>query len=340
MGFTGYVNSDTGVLGKMAWGAEEYTEAERVQKMLEAGTDIISGSYEVTPFKEAFKNNLVSEEVINRALVRTLKEMFELGLFENPYVEPEKADEVVNTIESQKLAYRAHQESVVLLKNTADLLPLTPAKLKNQKVYVELLGKAATETELEQAARSGSAALSQATITAFPSHFAKDHPEIQFTQNYQEADYALLFLEPASGSYFEATDDYLELNILKETGVDLDHLREIRESVSQVIMNVNFDLPFLLTNVEPMADALLAGFDTYASATLDVILGTCNPTGKLPVTLPGSDEVIAVDEQGICASPNDVPGYDKDQYMNNFKYGYVDESGNEYYYGHGLAYNN
>ena len=67
--------------------------------------------------------------------------------------------------------------------------------------------------------------------------------------------------------------------------------------------------------MERYADVLLAGFDTYPSATLDVIFGRFSPVGKLPLTLPKGDEVLAVNEDGVCISPNDVPGYDKDQYM-------------------------
>lgn len=45
------------------------------------------------------------------------------------------------------------------------------------------------------------------------------------------------------------------------------------------------------------------------------MLGNDEPTGILPLTLPASEEVIAVDEAGNCVSRNDVPGYDKDKYM-------------------------
>ena len=48
---------------------------------------------------------------------------------------------------------------------------------------------------------------------------------------------------------------------------------------------------------------------------MDVHFGRCAPTGRLPVTLPRSAEVLAVDANGVCASPNDVPGYDKDLYI-------------------------
>ena len=59
----------------------------------------------------------------------------------------------------------------------------------------------------------------------------------------------------------------------------------------------------------------------------------------MPITLPGSDAAIAVDENGVCASPNDVPGYDKAKYMKDgLTYAYRDSDGNEYLYGFGLTY--
>ena len=99
-------------------------------------------------------------------------------------------------------------------------------------------------------------------------------------------------------------------------------------------------------NVERNVDALLAGFETYHAATLDVIFGRFNPTGKLPITLPKGDEVLAVNAEGVCISPNDVPGYDKDQYIDpailanvpGGSYAYRDADGNYYRSGFGLHY--
>ena len=97
--------------------------------------------------------------------------------------------------------------------------------------------------------------------------------------------------------------------------------------------------------LEQHADALLAGFETYPAATLDVIFGRYNPTGKLPITLPKGDEVLAVNENGVCISPNDVPGYDKDPYMpaelkdeNGKAYAYRDAMGNYYELNFGLSF--
>ena len=97
--------------------------------------------------------------------------------------------------------------------------------------------------------------------------------------------------------------------------------------------------------MEKLTDCLLAGYNTFTDATLDVILGEFNPTGRLPITLPKDDSVIAVNKDGVCISPNDVPGYDKDQYMpeemkdeNGKAYAYRDSMGSYYEMDFGLSY--
>ena len=296
LGFDGIVNSDTGVMGNCAWGAEMYNQAGRAARILHAGTDMVSG--------------------------------------ENA------ADAVVNTEETKAIAYKAHQESIVVLKNQNAVLPLTSEKLEGKKVYVEMMMRTDySEKELQAMVLSGSAANPKETVAAFPQKIKEDNPQITFVDDYKDADVAVLFLKPARGSYFEATDGYLELNVQKSTGVDVEHIKEIREAVDQVIMHVNLNLPYLLTNVEPLADAVTVGFDSFSRAAFDVIKGEAAPVGKLPITLPGSDVAIAVDENGICASPNDVPGYDKAKYMKDgLTYAYKDATGNEYIYGFGLTY--
>ncbi len=339
LGFDGYVNSDSGVISGMSWGAEDLSKPGRAARVLKAGTDMVSGETDPAPFLEAMKTGLVGQDVVDRALCRLFKELFVLGLFENPYVDEKAANTLVNTPETKAVAYQAHLDSVVLLKNKANLLPLTAEKLAGKKIYVEMMMRTDyTEAELAAMARSGSASNPKETVEAFAGLVRKNHPELTIVDDYHDADIALLFLKPASGSYFEATPSYLELNILKETGVDVDHIKEIRAAVDKVVMNVNLNLPYLLNNVEPMADALTVGFYTFTQATLDVMLGLANPVGKLPITLPAGDEAIAVDENAICASPNDVPGYDKAKYMNGKEYAYRDTEGSQYIYGFGLSY--
>jgi beta-glucosidase len=76
-----------------------------------------------------------------------------------------------------------------------------------------------------------------------------------------------------------------------------------------------------------------------------VIEGKYHPSGVLPLTLPKDDSVIEVDANGDCISPNDVPGYAKDEYMpdsmkdeNGKAYAYRDAAGNYYESEFGLSY--
>lgn len=160
MGFQGYVNSDTGIVHNMSWGVERLDEAERIGFAVNhAGTDLISGLfdnqygreaydracndyYEDHPVPEGFsKEDLVlTEEALDRAVSRTLTEMFALGMFENPYRDPARAAKVVANPEDWEKAMDAHRKSVVLLKNDGTL-PLTKEKLEEKKVYVECFHK-------------------------------------------------------------------------------------------------------------------------------------------------------------------------------------------------------
>lgn len=370
LGFKGYINSDTGIVHNMCWGVEMLDSAERIGfAVSHAGVDLISGLfdneagmeaynrgkndyYETHPVPEGFtKEQLVlTDEALDRAVARTLQEMFELGMFENPYRSAKDAVQAVGEQADWDAAARVHRQSVVLLKNDGTL-PLIDEKCAQKKFYVEAFKKDAAQAE----------EATKALREMFADRILTDDPG--------EADFAVLMVTPSSGEYFNATPGYLELDICdgktvcnvdadgkpeasthEETTLSgADRIREIAEAVhkngGKVIANINFTLAWEVGNVERYADALLAGFDTYPNATLDVIFGRFSPVGKLPLTLPKGDEVLAVNADGVCISPNDVPGYDKDQYMpdamkdeNGKAYAYRDAAGNYYELDFGLSY--
>lgn len=370
LGFKGYINSDTGIVHNMCWGVEMLDSAERIGFAVNhAGVDLISGLfdneagmeaynrgkndyYETHPVPDGFtKEQLVlTDEALDRAVARTLQEMFELGMFENPYRSAKDAVKAVGEQADWDAAARTHRQSVVLLKNDGTL-PLVDEKCTQKKFYVEAFKKDAAQAE----------EATKALREMFTDRILTDDPG--------EADFAVLMITPSSGEYFNATPGYLELDICdgktvcnvdadgkpeasthEETTLSgADRIRKIAEAVhknsGKVIANINFTLAWEVGNVERYADVLLAGFDTYPSATLDVIFGRFSPVGKLPLTLPKGDEVLAVNEDGVCISPNDVPGYDKDQYMpdamkdeNGKAYAYRDAAGNYYELDFGLRY--
>ncbi len=370
MGFEGYINSDTGIVHNMSWGVEMLDIPERIGFAVNhAGVDLISGLYdneagmeaymrgknayyEIHPIPEGFQKEqlILTDEALDRAVARTLQELFELGMFENPYRDPKEAVKAVAEQKDWDAAAKAHRQSVVLLKNK-DVLPLTEEKLKGKNIYVEAFHK-----DAEQSKKS---------TEALKEMFSG----VMLTENPKEADFAILMISPSSGEYFNATQGYLELDICEEkvvcnvsadgkpesgthketTLAGADRIKRIADAVhkngGKVISNINFTLAWLVKNVETQSDALLAGFDTYPNATLDVILGRFAPVGKLPVTLPRGEEVLAVNAEGVCISPNDVPGYDKDLYMpdemkdeNGKAYAYRDSMGNYYELNFGLSY--
>ena len=367
MGFRGYINSDTGVVHNMKWGVEMLDEPERIGFAVNnAGVDVISGLfdnkfgrvayeratngyYDTHSLPEGITPEMVTlnDEVLDRAVARTLTEMFKLGMFENTYRDAKAAVETCANAADWANADLAHRQSVVLLKNDGTL----PLKAEGKKVYCEAFhknpkqGEAATKALREMLG------------------------EVTLTEDYHEADVAILFVNPSSGDYFTATAGYLELDIcegktvpnvddfcrpmaethLETTLTGTKKIAEIAAAVhsrgGKVIANINFPLAWLVGNIERNVDCLLAGFETYPAATLDVIFGRYTPTGKLPITLPKGDEVLAVNADGICISPNDVPGYDKDRYMpdslkdeNGKAYAYRDAHGNYYELNFGLTY--
>ncbi|MGM7668271.1 glycoside hydrolase family 3 N-terminal domain-containing protein [Microbacterium sp. A93] len=136
MGFAGYVNSDTGIINDRAWGMEDATVPERVAAAINGGTDTLSGFHDVATITDLVETGLVSEERVTLAAERMLAPMFEMGLFENPYVDPALADATVGSAEHQASALDLQRKSTVLLQNEeTDGEPLLPLK-GSETVYV------------------------------------------------------------------------------------------------------------------------------------------------------------------------------------------------------------
>ena len=223
LGHEGYVNSDSGIIGNMCWGVEELDTPERAAFAINAGTDIISDTNDVWSIMEAYnrgedgdpstkayhyyedsKNTppygytkeqvTLTKEKLIESNERLLKEMFDLGLFENPYRDPDNAKMVVDNQENWDAAYLGHQKSVVMLKNVDSVLPLTEEKLEGKKVYVEYdstraftragarvetrVFKNLTALDIRESVAEFEKAIGQAQMIMFPGGFsAGDEPD-------------------------------------------------------------------------------------------------------------------------------------------------------------------
>jgi beta-glucosidase len=292
LGFKGIINSDTGPIDMMPWGVENLTIPERYQKSIYAGVDIFSGSADPTILLETVKKGLVTEARINESVARLLKEKFDLGLFENPYVDVDAAVKTVGNAEFQKKADMALRKSIVLLRNDARILPLK----KGTKVYFETCYDNGRTKE--------------------PNTVFKPEPNkwnLEFVSSKEDADVILLWLIPNGGSLFGSTGAPIELGLSKNK-VDVARVNNVMSSKPTVVA-INYTNPWVIDEIDNgNLNTVLATFGTTAEALLDVISGTFNPTGKMPFTTPVSMKVVLENQ-------SDVPGYLKPSGYGLFKFG-------------------
>ena len=296
MGFRGYVVSDSDAVEYL------YTKhgtakdmKEAVRQSVEAGLNVRctfrSPDSFVLPLRELVKEGGLDEETVNDRVRDILRVKFLIGLFDAPYqTDLAGADKEVEKEENEAVALQASRESVVLLKNDGTL----PLK-DGTKVYAEAFGKSAEAGEA--ATKALREMLGNVTLVDTP----------------DEAQVALLMVSPQSGAYFNATPGYLELDICEDktvcnvdesgkpttethketTLVGANRLAGIAAAVhahgGKVVSNINCPLAWEVGNVEKISDALTVGFDTYPSATLDLMFGRFAPVCKLPLTLPKGD---------------------------------------------------
>lgn len=293
LGFKGIVNSDTGPIDMMPWGVESLTLQQRYQKALDAGVDIFSGTADPTELLETVRKGLVSEARINESVSRLLREKFLLGLFENPYVEVDKAAQLVGSEALQKKADLAHRKSIVLLQNDAKQLPVSA----RTKVYFE--------TYYDNGRGGNAIHIHKPT--------AATH-NLEFVSSKDEADVVLLWLIPTGGSLFTAAGKPIELRLSKNH-VDVNHVNELLKS-KPTILAINFSSPWVLDELDASATkTMLATFGTTPDALLDIVRGVYKPTGKLPFTIPAS-------EKAVVENKSDVPGFQEGNDYARFRFGY------------------
>lgn len=145
-GFNGFVISDASAVGGanvLHFTALDYADA--TAQAINNGLDVIfQTSYDHYPlFWKAFEMGMVKPEALNEAVRRVLRAKFELGLFENPYVDAAEAEKWNGHDSFRQLARQSARESIVLLKNDNQVLPLK----KNIK-SIAVIGPDAVECRL------------------------------------------------------------------------------------------------------------------------------------------------------------------------------------------------
>ncbi len=149
LGFTGVVVADYfAVVQLMTEHRVAGSHGEAGARALRAGLDLELPGRDCygEPLRPLIEDGRLSIEVLNAAVRRVLKSKFQVGLFENPYVDEGTAAEAFDTLADRDLARRTAARSIVLLQNKGDLLPLAAQDLQN----VAVIGPAADDQRLLQ----------------------------------------------------------------------------------------------------------------------------------------------------------------------------------------------
>ena len=384
MGFDGYINSDSGITSVQIYGVEDLTVPQRYAKAISAGTDVIGGNTDPENIIKAVEDGLLPKADLDRASYNRLLSLFRTKRVDNPYLDPDQADQARqdNFDGARKKAYEANQKAVVLVKNHGGVLPLA----KEKKVcIVTFKGVDSGFAKMAQAmgAGLGSADADEALRKTLAEAFEKKGYTVVATP--EEADVLYLHVWPISNGvvFYQFAMPVIEMGEIvtderetnksqKKTGKqvtvttlkDVEKIRELADAIhargGKVVGTCVVNNPWLLDKLEPYCDALTIQYtvstvalNNALNAQVDVISGDFAPTGKLSLTMVSDPAVIAITEQEIdgvvreiCASPNDVPGYDKDPYIDpailagvrGGSYAYCDADGNYYRSGFGLNY--
>ena len=284
----------------MSWGVESMTVAERYAKAIDAGVDQFGGVDEPAYLLTAIDSGLVTETQINASVLRILKQKFDLGLFENPYVDEAAAVKLVGNSEFQAKGLKAQSESHILLKNSNSLLPLSAETIASsyKKVYLYNVNPTVAAqygfTVVSDPAEADLAILRVSTPYESDPHYP--FGTVHFGQ-LGFADGSSLIQDTDHAGVYTGSADYAAIKAAKAAGIP-------------VIASIYLDRPAILTDVIGDIDALLANFGALDTAFFDVLTGASAPKGKLPFELPSSwSAVLAQDEDVPHDSANPLYDY-------------------------------
>lgn len=313
------------------WGVEDRSIAERHYLAIKAGVDQFGGNNEKGPVLEAYKmgekefGKSYMRNRFEKSAVRLLKNIFRLGLFENPYLNTQESSRLVGNPEFMKVGYEAQLKSTVLLKNKDNILPVKDRKtVFIPKVYTPSTKNwwgIWTETKLD-----------------YPVNLNIVKKYYDVTTNPSEADFALVFVSnpksehggyslidrkaggngyiPISLQYdpytatgarensIAAGDPVIDPTVTNRSyngkstrtsnSNDLDVLLKTREMLDDkpVIAVIDVSNPMIFNEFEEYMDGIIINFGSSAQSILDIVSGKYEPSGLLPVQMPANMSTV------------------------------------------------
>lgn len=321
-GFRGYVTSDGAALQMLVnyhHVAENFEEAAR--RAIAAGVDYdLSDGAVYQTLAAQVRDGRVAEQQLDEAAGRILAAKFRLGLFENPYVDPDYAEKVTSCQAHRDLALQTAEKTIVLLKNGNNLLPLDPKKLKT----VAVIGPNAAGVHLGGYSREPAHQVSilegikarlgpgvnvlfeegcdisnaqQGWQAFYQNNVTLPDPQTQIpkvkaaVEAARKADVAILVVGDNESTCREAwSDEHLgDRDSLDLLGAQDELIRSVVETGTAAVLLLIGGRPLSINYAAEHVPAILEGWylgQEGGTAAARVLFGDVNPGGKLPITFP------------------------------------------------------
>lgn len=242
-----------------AWGVEDLSATERALKIINAGCDQFGGENRPELVVQLVKEAQLTEERIDISIKRLLRQKFQLGLFDNPFVDEAKVDEILNTQEARALGERTQRESMTLLKNDATL----PLAQNSLKVYIENIDSAIVSKYATVVSKATEADFA---IIRLSTPWSPANTNVPFAQSFHHGDLD-----------FKGEEKARILKLLKTV---------------PTIVDIYLDRPAVIPEIAEAAKALIANYGSNDEAVCEVLFGNTAPKGKLPFELPSSMDAV------------------------------------------------
>jgi beta-glucosidase len=310
LGFKGYVYSDWGAVTMLnSFHKVAGSRAEAAKLAIEAGIDLEAPSPQCYRYLDSLvQNNVVRLKTIDQAVRRILYVKFKSGLFEHPFVDLTKIENNIHTLKSIDVSKKLADESIVLLKNANNLLPLDPGKIKS----IAIIGPNADQVQFGDYtwSRDNKDGI---TVLEGMKKLAGDKIRINYAKGCdltslnaagieeavkaaKKSDIAVVVIGTASASlardYSNCTSgEGYDLSDLNPTGLQEELVKKIyttgTPTIIVLIQGKPFSIPWMKENIPAIIEAWYPG-ESGGTSIAEIIFGKINPSGRLPVSFPKS----------------------------------------------------
>jgi len=346
------------VFAGKSWGVEKLSVAERHYKVIMAGVDQFGGNNDAGPVIEAYNMGVKEHgeqwmrQRFEQSAVRLLRNIFQVGLFENAYLDPEQSKKIVGDPEFMKAGYEAQVKSIVLLKNKGKVLPLQ----KQKTVYIPKRFTAAGKDWFGNVTPEK---------TDYPVNLDIVKKYFNVTDDPSKADVAIVFIESPKGGTGYSKEDrqkngngYVPISLqygpytaeyareksmaagdpvvdptitdrsYKGKSVTANNTSELKTILDTkaamgdkpVVVCMSLNNPAVVAEFESKIDGLMVSFGVQDQALMNVLSGAAEPSGLLPVQMPANMRTVEEQKEDVA---HDMQCY-------------VDSEGHKYDFGYGM----